>query len=404
MMHKLVKTLSVAVLLAAGIGGGLVTVDGSASAAKLHTVKWNKKMKMHKVILKRKGFTKKAYSFKKVHGKKFTFKKAFNLRNKDYEYTVYHATRHAKVDKTIYYYVTGFNGYYSGKHAQSAWIAKSYLEGFETASTQTKKRANTATAKAKAKATKQTTGKTTAASSKTSSKTGSKTSSSKTTTSSKSGSMYVASTKHITWSQWLNLPAFGKEGNGITLYNVDNVPYDEDGFPYVSDKMASASPIDLSQLKSEFTSAAYAAIPDKANTWYLSDKNALYHPTNPEVGQAIRDAMPTDDRTTHTKQSEAAADGRVADISSNVTLIDHLDAGDSKQIIMWASTYGNPTSKADPMNSYTIVCKDKSIASAPSSTTTGRFNITGHKAGDTSVTVTSVNNPNLYERIDVHVQ
>ncbi|WP_202813060.1 hypothetical protein, partial [Levilactobacillus hammesii] len=222
-------------------------------------------------------------------------------------------------------------------------------------------------------------------------------------TNTKTDGMYVNTTKHITWSQWLNLPAFGAEGNGIPLYNVDNVPYDEDGFPYVSNKMGSASPIEVTQIKSEFTSAAYAAIPDKANTYYLSDKNALYHPTNPEVGQAIRDKIPSDTTIANSKQTQEQAGNRVAEISSNFTLA-NLTVGESKTAQMWSSVYGNLKLSYAALNTFTIQPADASIVSVPNKTTNGKFTITGKRSGSTTIKVTSVNNPSLYETFIINVK
>ena len=381
MIRKTVKQLTLTALALISFAGLAAVQPTTANASKVHYVKWNKPMKHHQVAVNGRKSSWKGYTLKKVSNKHYRFKTAAKLSSSKYQVNFLTTLRHAKIDHSIYY------GVRIGKKGKMVWVNRNYLTGWVTSSAKKSATSKKATAKT-----------TTAPKSK--AKSTAKKSSSKTTS---TGKMYVNTTKHITWSQWLNLPAFGTEGNGIPLYNVDNVPYDEDGFPYVSNKMGSASPIEVTQIKSEFTAAAYAAIPDKSNTYYLSDKNALYHPTNPEVGQAIRDKIPSDTNFDNSKQSQAEAGNQVGYISSNGYIID-LNSGNSVQIIMWAGTYGNIPLTNLQRNSYTMTSADEAIATVPSSTTNGKFNIVGHSIGNTSITVRSVNNPNLSERIDVHVK
>ncbi|NLR08867.1 MULTISPECIES: hypothetical protein [Lactobacillaceae] len=380
-MNRIAKRFTLTALALVSFAGLAAAQPTTANASKVHYVKWNKPMKHHQVAVNGRKSSWKGYTLKKVSNKHYRFKTAAKLSSSKYQVNFLTTLRHAKIDHSIYY------GVRIGKKGKMVWVNRNYLTGW--VKTSAKKSATSS------KAT--TTSKTTTASK---SKSTAKKSGSKTTS---TGKMYVNATKHITWSQWLNLPAFGTEGNGIPLYNVDNVPYDEDGFPYVSNKMGSASPIEVTQIKSEFTSAAYAAIPDKSNTYYLSDKNALYHPTNPEVGQAIRDKIPDTTNFDNAKESEAAAGHRVADISSNVYIV-YLAPGQSKHIIMWAGTYNNIKLSDTQLNSYTITSANSAIATAPTSISNGNFDITALSAGDTSFTVRSVNNPDLSERIDVHVK
>ncbi|UIF28208.1 hypothetical protein KB236_06505 [Levilactobacillus brevis] len=380
-MNKITKQLTIGILALASFVGLAAAQPTTANASKVHYVKWNKPMKHHQVAVNGRKSSWKGYTLKKVSKKHYRFRTAAKLNSQKYQTHSLTTLRHAKIDHSIYYAVR------IGKKGKTVWVNRKYLTSWV-------KKAST-NKKARAKAASKTT-----SSSNVKTKNAVKRANSKTTN---TGKMYVKSTKHITWTQWLNLPAFGADGNGIPLYNVDNVPYDEDGFPYVSNKMGSASPIEVTQIKSEFTAAAYAAIPDKSNTYYLSDKNALYHPTNPEVGQAIRDSIPDTTNFDNAKESQAAAGHRVADISSNVYIV-YLEPGQSKQITMWAGTYNNIKLSDVQLNSYTITSANSAIATAPTKISNGKFDITALRAGDTSLTVRSVNNPDLSERIDVHVK
>jgi len=71
---------------------------------------------------------------------------------------------------------------------------------------------------------------------------------------------------------------------------------------------------------------------------------------------------------------------------------------------MWVGTYNNIKLSDTQLNSYTISSDNPAIATAPTSISNGNFDITASGVGDTSITVRSVNNPNLSERIDVHVE
>lgn len=71
---------------------------------------------------------------------------------------------------------------------------------------------------------------------------------------------------------------------------------------------------------------------------------------------------------------------------------------------MRASTYNNLKLTDTQLNSYSLSTANSSIASAPSHITNGNFDIKALRAGYTSITVRSINNPNLSERIDVHIK
>ncbi|WP_407886674.1 hypothetical protein [Levilactobacillus sp. N40-8-2] len=384
-MNKIVKGLVVTGLTVTGFMGMASFATPQASASSVHYVKWNKPMKHHSVAVNGRKASWKGYTLKKVSNKHYRFKTAAKLNSTRYQVHTLTTLRHAKIDHSIYY------GVRIGKKGQMVWVNRKYLTGFVE---NLNSKATTSTKSSSKKATN-----TKKVSKKTTNKTTKKTSNISKT----AGKMYVNTTKHITWTQWLNLPAFGAEGNGIPLYNVDNVPYDEDGFPYVSNKMGSASPIEVTQLKSDFTAAAYAAIPDKSNTYYMSDKNALYHPTNPEVGQAIRDKIPNDTSIANSKQTQAQAGNRVAEISSNFTLA-NMTVGETKTAQMWSSVYGNLKLSDAARNTFTMQVADPTVASAPSKTTTGKFTITAKHSGSTTIKVTSVNNPNLYETFTINVK
>ncbi|UIF28207.1 hypothetical protein KB236_06500 [Levilactobacillus brevis] len=379
-MNKIVKRVALTALTLVSFVGLAAAQPTTANASKVHYVKWNKPMKHHQVAVNGRKSSWKGYTLKKVSKKHYRFRTAAKLNSQRYQTHSLTTLRHAKIDHSIYYAVR------IGKKGKTVWVNRKYLTSWvKKASTNKKARAKAAS-------------KTTSSNAK--SKNTVKKANSKTTN---TGKMYVKSTKHITWTQWLNLPAFGADGNGIPLYNVDNVPYDEDGFPYVSNKMGSASPIEVTQIKSEFTAAAYAAIPDKTNTYYLSDKNALYHPTNPEVGQAIRDKIPSDTSIANAKQTQAQAGNRVAEISSNFTLA-NMSVGQSKTAQMWSSVYGNLKLSEAARNTFTIQPADSSIVSVPSKTTTGKFTITARRTGSTTIKVISVNNPNLFETFTINVK
>lgn len=379
-MNKIVNRLTLTTLALTSFVGLATLQPTTANASKIHYVKWNKPMKHHQVAVNGRKASWKGYTLKKVSKKHYRFRTAAKLSSQKYQVHSLTTLRHAKIDHSIYYAVR------IGKKGKTVWVNRHYLTSWVKTSSTSKKTSGKASSQTTTPANK---------AKNTSKKSGSK--------ATNTGKFYVKSTKHITWTQWLNLPAFGADGNGIPLYNVDNVPYDEDGFPYVSNKMGSASPIEVTQIKSEFTAAAYAAIPDKSNTYYLSDKNALYHPTNPEVGQAIRNSIPDTTNFDNAKESQAAAGHRVADISSNVYIV-YLEPGQSKHIIMWAGTYNNIKLSDVQLNSYTIKSANSAIATAPAKISNGNFDITALSTGDTSLTVRSVNNPDLSERIDVHVK
>ncbi|KRL94101.1 GW dipeptide domain-containing protein [Levilactobacillus hammesii] len=383
-MNKIFKELAVTGLALTSFIGLTTVQPTTANASKVHYIKWNKPMKHHQVAVNGRKSAWKGYTLKKVSNKHYRFRTAAKLSSTKYQVSFLTTLRHAKIDHSIYYQVR------IGKKGQAIWVNRHYLTGWYKNTTTTQKvTKKSSQSKATAKKTAKTSATTKAKAKNASKKTNTKT-----------DGMYVNATKHITWSQWLNLPAFGAEGNGIPLYNVDNVPYDEDGLPYVSNKMGSASPIEVTQLKSEFTAAAYAAIPDKANTYYLSDKNALYHPTNPEVGQAIRDKIPSD--TNFDNARDWSETKKVADLSSNFFIAD-LTVGETQKVQMWSGTVGGLKLSDLQMNSYTITSANPAVVTAPSKTTTGTFMITATGAGKSSVTVRSVNNPKLSLRIDVNV-
>ncbi|WP_341780096.1 GW dipeptide domain-containing protein [Levilactobacillus sp. HBUAS70063] len=378
-MNKIVKRLTLTTLALTSFVGLATLQPTTANASKIHYVKWNKPMKHHQVAVNGRKASWKGYTLKKVSKKHYRFRTAAKLSSQKYQVHSLTTLRHAKIDHSIYYAVR------IGKKGKTIWVNRHYLTSWVKTSSTSKKTSGKASSQTTTPANK---------AKNTSKKSGSK--------ATNTGKFYVKSTKHITWTQWLNLPAFGADGNGIPLYNVDNVPYDEDGFPYVSNKMGSASPIEVTQIKSEFTAAAYAAIPDKSNTYYLSDKNALYHPTNPEVGQAIRNKIPNDTSIANAKQTQEQAGNRVAEISSNFTLA-NMTVGASKTAQMWSSVYGNLKLSEAARNTFTIQPADSAIVSVPSRTTTGKFTITAKRAGTTTIKVTSVNNPNLFETFTINV-
>lgn len=371
-MNKIVKGLVVTGLTVTGFMGMASFATPQASASSVHYVKWNKPMKHHTVAVNGRKASWKGYTLKKVSNKHYRFKTAAKLNSNKYQVHDLTTLRHAKIDNSIYY------GVRIGKKGKMVWVNRHYLTGFVesfSGSATTKKATKKATTKKTAK---------------------------KQVSSADNGeAYYIKSTKHITWTDWLALPARSDDNsNGLVLYNVDNVPYDEDGFPYVSNKLGAGGLIPITDIKKEFSSSAYAAIPDKANTFYWGATNVIYHPTNPEVGQAIRDQIPSD--TNFDNARDWSETKKVADLSSNF-YIANLHVGDTKKVQMWSGTVGGLKLSDLQMNSYTMTSANPAVVTAPSKTTNGTFMITATGVGKSSITVRSVNNPKLSERIDVTV-
>jgi len=70
---------------------------------------------------------------------------------------------------------------------------------------------------------------------------------------------------------------------------------------------------------------------------------------------------------------------------------------------MWSGTVGGLKLSDLQMNSYTMTSANPAVVTAPSKTTNGTFMITATGVGKSSITIRSVNNPKLSERIDVTV-
>lgn len=373
-MNKIVKGLVVTGLAVTGFMGVATFATPQVNASRVHYVKWNKPMKHHLVAVNGRKASWKGYTLKKVSNKHYRFKTAAKLNSNKYQVHNLTTLRHAKIDNSIYY------GVRVGKKGKMVWVNRKYLTGFVenlTSKTATTKKTTTIAKKSTSKTTK------------------------KISSADNGEAYYIKSTKHITWADWLALPARSDDNsNGLVLYNVDNVPYDEDGFPYVSNKLGAGGLIPITDIKSEFSSSAYATIPDKANTFYWGATNVIYHPTNPEVGQAIRDQIPSD--TNFDNARNWSETKKVADLSSNF-YIAYMHVGDTKKVQMWSGTVGGLKLSDLQMNSYTMTSANPAVVTAPSQTTNGTFTITATGTGKSSVTVRSINNPKLSLRIDVTV-
>ncbi|MFD1456260.1 hypothetical protein ACFQ44_11375 [Levilactobacillus lanxiensis] len=263
------------------IGGGLV--PQTAYAAKSHPMLWMHARAASSFHFRKSGYKHYAYTLHKVKHNRYRLKRAYRLgtmKNK-----VVHQVKAISLGglRYEYDYVT-----YKGK---GVWVCEKYLTGFRTkkrtksgseinsqVTTPTTSSTTTTMPSTTTKSAKSTTATTTA---------GSKTTSTATT----NAKLYIKDIKHLSWQDWLSLPDLKGEVNGLTFYYVDDVPYDEDGFPYVTQSLFSV-PMQVRIMKNSFTPAAYKAITDKWDTYYVSEKHALFCPTNTEVGQKIRDNMP----------------------------------------------------------------------------------------------------------------
>ncbi|WP_203637419.1 hypothetical protein [Levilactobacillus wangkuiensis] len=268
------------------IGGGLV--PQTAHAAKSHPMLWMHARAASSFHFRKSGYKHYAYTLHKVKHNRYRLKRAYRLgtmKNK-----VVHQVKAISLGglRYEYDYVT-----YKGK---GVWVNEKYLTGFRT-----KKRTKSSST-INSQLTTPTTSSTTTSTTSTPAKTAKPTATTKTTgsqtqanktmpTATNNAKLYIKDTKHVSWNDWLSLPDLKGEVNGLTFYYVDDVPYDEDGFPYVTQSLFSV-PMQVSIMKSDFTPATYKAITDKWDTYYVSEKHALFCPTNTEVGQKIRDNMP----------------------------------------------------------------------------------------------------------------
>jgi len=230
------------------------------------------------------GYKHYAYTLHKVKHNRYRLKRAYRLGTKKNK--VVHQVKAISLGykhPTEYDYVT-----YKGK---GVWVNEKYLTGFRTKKrTKSRSEVNSQVTTPSTSSTATTMPATTTKSTK--STTATTTAGSKTApTATNNAKLYIKDTKHLSWQDWLSLPDLKGEVNGLTFYYVDDVPYDEDGFPYVTQSLFSV-PMQVRIMKDSFTPAAYKAITDKWDTYYVSEKHALLCPTNTEVGQKIRDNMP----------------------------------------------------------------------------------------------------------------
>ncbi|MFC6291019.1 hypothetical protein [Levilactobacillus angrenensis] len=267
------------------ISGGLVPQP--AQAAKSYRLNWMHAWARNTFKFRKSGYKHYAYTLHKVKHNRYRLKRAYRLGTKKNK--VVHQIKAMSLGNYEYVYVT-----YKGK---GVWVNEKYLV-YSRPKKATKKRSTNTTNSVqptRKSATTRSTSSTAEATQTTPAVTSGKGQSSKSqttpATTSTSTKFYIKTNKHISWQEWLSLPDLKGQVNGLTFYHVDNVPYDEDGFPYVTQNMFSA-PLQVRMMKSEFTAATYQAISDKWDTYYVSEKHALFCPTNTEVGQAIRDQMP----------------------------------------------------------------------------------------------------------------
>ncbi|TGD18566.1 hypothetical protein [Levilactobacillus suantsaiihabitans] len=290
------KKRIVGLLVLGGLmSGGLMTQP--AQAAKSYRLNWMHAWARVTCKFRKSGYKHYAYTLHKVKHHRYRLKRAYRLGTKKHK--VVHQIKAMSLGNYEYVYVT-----YKGK---GAWVNEKYitfsrpkLTTGTAKSTRTARKSPTrvtGTAKSTQSTQKSTTTGTKTISTKTTSPatTGKKNQSNQSNTASSTTStstkFYIKTNKHISWQEWLSLPDLKGEVRGLTFYHVDNVPYDEDGFPYVTQNMF-AAPLQVRMMKDEFTSATYQAIADKWDTYYVSDKHALFCPTNTEDGQSIRDQMP----------------------------------------------------------------------------------------------------------------
>ncbi|MCH4123869.1 MAG: hypothetical protein LKH74_08580 [Levilactobacillus sp.] len=284
------KKRIVGLLVLGGLmSGGLMTQP--AQAAKSYRLNWMHARARSTFKFRKSGYKHYAYTLHKVKHNRYRLKRAYRLgtmKNKQVHQVKAMSLSHYKYE---FVYVT-----YKGK---GAWVNEKYVV-FSRSKKVKKRSASTAkqrqvTQKSTATGTKTTGTKTTSTKTTSPATTGKKNQSNQSNTASSTTStstkFYIKTNKHISWQEWLSLPDLKGEVQGLTFYHVDNVPYDEDGFPYVTQNMF-AAPLQVRMMKDEFTSATYQAIADKWDTYYVSDKHALFCPTNTEDGQAIRDQMP----------------------------------------------------------------------------------------------------------------
>lgn len=259
------------------LGGGLV--PQTAQAAKSYRMNWMHSRAWNPFKFRKSGYKHYAYTLHKVKHHRYRLNRAFRLGTK--KNRVFYQVKAISLGNkrpVEYDYVT-----YKGK---GVWVNEKYLTYSRPKKT-TKIRTTS-----NSQSTQSTTSTTATTTSVTTGKTSQSSKASTTQSTAKtSDKFYIKDNKHISWQEWLSLPSLSGEVKGLTFYHVDNVPYDEDGFPYVTQNMFS-SPLQARMMKNEFTSATYSAITDKWDTYYVSDKHALFCPTNTEVGQAIRDKMP----------------------------------------------------------------------------------------------------------------
>ncbi|WP_204121028.1 MULTISPECIES: hypothetical protein [Levilactobacillus] len=264
------------------IGGGLA--PQTAYAAKSYQMNWMHSRAACSFHFRKSGYKHYAYTLHKVKHNRYRLKRAYRLGTKKNK--VVHQVKAISLGykhPTEYDYVT-----YKGK---GVWVNEKYLTGFRTKKrTKSRSEVNSQVTTPSTSSTATTMPATTTKSTK--STTATTTAGSKTApTATNNAKLYIKDTKHLSWQDWLSLPDLKGEVNGLTFYYVDDVPYDEDGFPYVTQSLFSV-PMQVRIMKDSFTPAAYKAITDKWDTYYVSEKHALFCPTNTEVGQKIRDNMP----------------------------------------------------------------------------------------------------------------
>jgi len=286
-MEQMKKSLVGLLVFGGLIGGGLV--PQTVHAAKSYQMNWMHALAHNPFKFRKSGYKRYAYTLHKVKHNRYRLKRAYRLGTKKNK-VVYQVKGISLGDKhpIEYDYVT-----YKGK---GVWVNEKYLTysrpkkrtkrstaGNSQVTTPTTSSTATTTPSTTTKPTKSTTATKTA---------GSQAQSKQTTPAATSNNkLYIKDTKHVSWNDWLSLPDLKGEVNGLTFYYVDDVPYDEDGFPYVTQSLFSV-PMQVSIMKNSFTPATYKAITDKWDTYYVSEKHALFCPTNTEVGQKIRDNMP----------------------------------------------------------------------------------------------------------------
>lgn len=286
-MDCMKKSIVGLLVLGGLISGGLV--PQTAQAAKSYRLNWMHARARSTFKFRKSGYKHYAYTLHKVKHNRYRLKRAYRLGTKKNK--LVHQVKAMSLDSkrpAEYTYVT-----YKRK---GVWVNTKYLTGIRSKRLN-KNKSTAGVFKSSQSTQKSTTTSTKIASSKTTTTvtTGKKNQSNKSGTAPSATStntkFYIKTNKHISWQEWLSLPDLKGQVNGLTFYHVDNVPYDEDGFPYVTQNMFSA-PLQVRMMKSEFTAATYQAISDKWDTYYVSEKHALFCPTNTEVGQAIRDQMP----------------------------------------------------------------------------------------------------------------